>query len=371
MMGDEGTRLIDTIEIEDEGCEDVIVIKSRFSKGATMVRFKNSTGYPNLNYKIHKDDDTSVLKSGNISSGSVITLSYGTNYKPGDSRNSICMGTQILYYCIIPSPDDPDAKPTLDIAIRRNMTDFDRVTGISLNSTDISLSAGRSSQLKASVSNNKGKSTSYYDDTVLFSSSNSEVATVNNKGKITGRKMGRATITAVTLDGGYTATCKVNVDGEFLFPFFEDGEEYIEPESATTEKEEFKSVIPANSVSSSTGSAAGSVVPMVGGNLSEQDDINQEFLAKAFAASMGKTATIVTECTIYPTRLLSKEEDGSIQTLTFGNIPGKEGEDVYGLAYNQTDGAYVMSTKLDENETARFEDFKLRSATNLSIFLCK
>ena len=49
---------------------------------------------------------------------------------------------------------------------------------------------------------------------VIWSSSNTNVATVDNSGKITAVKGGSATITATTQDEGKTATCSVKVNPE-------------------------------------------------------------------------------------------------------------------------------------------------------------
>lgn len=49
------------------------------------------------------------------------------------------------------------------------------------------------------------------DGKVTFKSSNSKVATVNNKGKVVAKKKGRATVTVTTRDGRKTARCTIIV----------------------------------------------------------------------------------------------------------------------------------------------------------------
>jgi len=49
------------------------------------------------------------------------------------------------------------------------------------------------------------------DGLIIFTSSDNDVATINNDGEIKGRSKGTCIITATTVDGGYTATCKVKV----------------------------------------------------------------------------------------------------------------------------------------------------------------
>lgn len=81
-----------------------------------------------------------------------------------------------------------------------------RVTGIMLNTNSISLNVGNSETLVATVlpteAINKG---------VVWSSSNTSIATVDNNGKVTAVSGGSATITAKTQDGGYSASCNVTV----------------------------------------------------------------------------------------------------------------------------------------------------------------
>ena len=78
------------------------------------------------------------------------------------------------------------------------------VTMVTLNNTEISIPAGESADLKASVSPVTAK-----DKTVEWYSSNEGVCTVKN-GKVTGVHVGEADIT-VYAEGGFTATCHVTV----------------------------------------------------------------------------------------------------------------------------------------------------------------
>lgn len=79
------------------------------------------------------------------------------------------------------------------------------VTGVSLNNTTLTLNAGSTSTLIATVlpSNATNKS-------VTWSTNNSSVASVNN-GTVTAVSTGSAIITASTVDGNYTATCSITV----------------------------------------------------------------------------------------------------------------------------------------------------------------
>jgi len=81
------------------------------------------------------------------------------------------------------------------------------VTGITLNKATLSLKTGDTDNLSADVT----PSNATYK-TVLWNSSNPNVASVDNTGKVTAKGSGTATITASTVEGTATpATCAVTV----------------------------------------------------------------------------------------------------------------------------------------------------------------
>ena len=82
------------------------------------------------------------------------------------------------------------------------------VTGIKLNKTAVGLASGKSTTIIATVSPSNAS-----DKTIIWSSSNSKVASVDQKGVVKGGIGGTATIYAKTKDGGFVAACKVKVTG--------------------------------------------------------------------------------------------------------------------------------------------------------------
>ena len=80
------------------------------------------------------------------------------------------------------------------------------VTGVTLDKATVSLVAGTSTTLTATVlpANATNK-------TVTWSSDKPDVAAVNKDGKVTGHKAGEAVITVKSEDGGKTASCTVTV----------------------------------------------------------------------------------------------------------------------------------------------------------------
>ena len=80
------------------------------------------------------------------------------------------------------------------------------VTGVSLNTSALSLTSGSTGNLKATV-----LPTGATNATVTYTSDNEKVATVSDAGVVTAKSVGTATITVKTADGDYTDTCTVTV----------------------------------------------------------------------------------------------------------------------------------------------------------------
>lgn len=80
------------------------------------------------------------------------------------------------------------------------------VTGVSLNETSLTMNAGDTYTLLATVN-----PTDATNKEVTWASSDSEIATINN-GVVTAIKEGDAVITTTTVDGNFTATCAIHVN---------------------------------------------------------------------------------------------------------------------------------------------------------------
>ncbi|MGN0443692.1 MAG: Ig-like domain-containing protein [Acutalibacteraceae bacterium] len=80
------------------------------------------------------------------------------------------------------------------------------VTGVTLDKTSLSITAGSTATLSATVSPSNAT-----DKSVTWSSSNAAVASIDADGKITALKAGNVIITVKTTDGAKTATCKLTV----------------------------------------------------------------------------------------------------------------------------------------------------------------
>ena len=81
-----------------------------------------------------------------------------------------------------------------------------RVTGVKLNKTSTSMKIGENETIKATISPSDATNKS-----VIWTSSNNKIASVDGKGVVKGLAEGTATITAKTSDGGKKATIKVTI----------------------------------------------------------------------------------------------------------------------------------------------------------------
>ncbi len=86
------------------------------------------------------------------------------------------------------------------------------VTGVTVAPTSISVAAGLSTQLTATVAPSNAT-----NQTVNWTTSNAAVATVNSAGLVTAVATGTATITATTVDGSKTATSAITVTAASTF----------------------------------------------------------------------------------------------------------------------------------------------------------
>ena len=97
------------------------------------------------------------------------------------------------------------------------------VTGVSLNKNKLYLVEGGTAILTATVTPSNATQAA-----VIWTSSDTSVATVNYQGVVSAVGEGVATITATTYDGGFTATCSVSVTVVPPAPGAENGYEWVD-----------------------------------------------------------------------------------------------------------------------------------------------
>ena len=104
--------------------------------------------------------------------------------------------------------NDGGKTATCTVTIREKVIS---VTGVSLNTSSLTMTEGDTQTLTATVSPSNAT-----DKSVTWSSNNTSIATVSSSGVVTAKSPGTATITVRTNDGGKTATCTVTVKAKVI-----------------------------------------------------------------------------------------------------------------------------------------------------------
>ena len=157
-----------------------------------------------------------------------------------------------------------------------------KVIKVGLNYSTIYLTKGKSKTLKATVSPSNATKKS-----VKWSSSNKKIATVNAKGKVTGKKAGSAMITVKAKDGsGKKAICKVVVTAPATTA-------KKNPTTATTRSQTKRVTAPVTSGNSTVSSS----VPAASGTTKKLPSGNSGNSAKAATGTTAKKKNTAAEAT--------------------------------------------------------------------------
>lgn len=133
----------------------------------------------------------------------VVYLSQDSNICAVDDNGEI---TGIDYGTTTVIVKSIDGNKTASLLI--NVSDSD-VSGITLTATQLNLAVGEIQTLYAVIT-----PMTAVNKNVVWTSSNRTIVDVDANGRLNALSSGTATITATTVDGGYTATCIVNVSAE-------------------------------------------------------------------------------------------------------------------------------------------------------------
>lgn len=149
-----------------------------------------------------------VVEGGGTATFQLQVLSNPTTPKPSNKNSN---STSNVISNIISSINS-NTSSNSNISSNRTSNSNVSVTGISLNTKVISTTVGERTQLIATVSpsnaTNKG---------VMWSSSDSNIITVDGNGLVTAKTFGYATITAKTIDGGIKEVVHVSVNNKKTF----------------------------------------------------------------------------------------------------------------------------------------------------------
>ena len=137
------------------------------------------------------------------------------------------------------------------------------------------------------------------------------------------------------------------------------------PQTVVVDKDTCKSEAPHNTAGvSNTNSKIGDLKVHT---VNATTEANQKLLVNSFAAQQGKRARILVNASVHPRRELGVDA-GKKEVLSWANLE-KVAQPVYAVCYNETDKAYYISGVLDNNGVANLNDFILRDATNVTIFV--
>lgn len=144
---------------------------------------------------IHVYANTADKKAGKEVADSYKITGYANNVKTGQARVTLqgingYGGIRTLSFQILPKGFS-----------------VSRVQKLTLDYSEIFLSAGKSKQLTASI-----EPIDAVNQRIIWLSSDEEVAVVSPEGVVTGKKAGKALITAVSQDTKITAACRVEVE---------------------------------------------------------------------------------------------------------------------------------------------------------------
>lgn len=161
-------------------------------QGGTLTLSVKASGTPAPEYQWYRNTANNTVGATSIdgattASYSVPTKAQGTTY----------------YYCV--ATNSPQSSVTSTIA-EVTVTAPVAAGSVTLDKTSASVKQGKCITLTATVAPENAT-----NKNVTWSSDNESVATVNNKGVVTGVAPGSAQITAKTVDGSHTASCTVTV----------------------------------------------------------------------------------------------------------------------------------------------------------------
>ena len=151
---------------------------------------------------------TETISPTNATNKSVTWTSSNSSIVSVDSNGNI-KGIKEGTATITVKTNDENKIATCNVTVKANDA---KVSGVSLNKTSTVLDVSDTESLVATISPSNASNKS-----VTWSSSNTNIVSVDSNGKITAKKTGTATITVKTNDGNKTATCKVTVTEAKLY----------------------------------------------------------------------------------------------------------------------------------------------------------
>lgn len=174
-------------------CDKTIYVTGvTLDRSSITLQLNNGTISEKLTATVEPEDADEQSISWTSSNSNVATVSEGV-------VTAVSVGTATITVTTLDGNYSASCEVTVEIG-----TIY--VTGITLDQSDINLIPGESARLTATVSPSDAT-----DMSVIWSSANENVATVDNTGNVTAVGKGETVITATTTDKGFSATCDVTV----------------------------------------------------------------------------------------------------------------------------------------------------------------
>ena len=177
--------------------------KKKLAKDFVTVSVGSTSNYKNYSYDFdYKVNPASAMYSEVEWSSSNSSIRVDENGICTPTANDPCAA---IITCKVTDLMGHERTDSVCVAFSRN-----KATGVSLNYTELrDQKVGETTQLSATVSPTGISSASV--KSVFWESSDESVATVSDSGVVTYVYGGDCVITCTTADGGYTATCNINV----------------------------------------------------------------------------------------------------------------------------------------------------------------
>ena len=212
----EGTAII-TVTTQNGKYKITISVKGSLNNDATLEEVVNVTGVSlnktKLNLEVGKSSKLiATVNPSNATNKNVTWKSSNPNIASVDANGNIkALKAGTATITVMTKDGGYTAKVAVTVTeantpLEPTTPTVVNVTGVSLNKTTLSLTEGESSKLTATV--NPSNAT---NKNVTWQSSAPNIVSVDANGNIKALKPGNATITVITNDGNYKATCQVTI----------------------------------------------------------------------------------------------------------------------------------------------------------------
>lgn len=203
---------VSSLELIDAGRQISVAGKFRIGSYLNVQPLTSGSDYnafsAKANGKAFQAYDLSLLPSGTTASGPfTLTIGQPEGYASSATlygANASALTTDYADNCFTASLSALGPVALINV---KEATGGTEVTSVTLNKTTLSLDAGKTGKLTATV-----LPASAADKSITWSSSKTDVASVSSNGTVTAKKAGTAVITA-TATNGKSASCTVTVTG--------------------------------------------------------------------------------------------------------------------------------------------------------------